>query len=256
VGPGELFIVEPPVANAQYIIGADVAEGATFGTAKQSGDLSTLCILRRNGLHLDQVAEASYRTENFVFGQIIAALGKWYNFAHVNVERNLAHGVIAGLRSSQYPQERWYVPPIQASTLEVQSSSWFFHKNAATQKVLLDTLLSYMDPQAPRLRVWSHRCIQEIASLQTDSNGRINTNGKDFVIALSMAVIVDATTEFDITDVEKAPVKKIAPYGVDVEQWNDLHGIKVHRPQASDEAPTWEGDNDAFGWTPDWGDAH
>ena len=255
-GQGELLLVEKPLENASYIIGADVAEGATFGTAKQSADLSTICILRRDGMHLIQVAEAAYRCENYVFGQIIAALGRWFNNAHVNVERNLAHGVISGLKAAQYPQERWYLPPIQTSTQESVAGNWFFHKNHATQKILLDTLISYMDPEAPRLRLFSPRYVADLASLQSDASGRINTNGKDFVIALAMGVIVDATTEFDITDVVKAKVIPVAPYGVDEQQWNEMHGVQVHRKQAPDEAPTWEGDKDLFGWTPDWGESH
>ena len=257
-GAGELFIVETPVEGAQYIIGADVAEGATFGTAKQNADLSTVCILKRDGMALVQVAEAAYRCENYVFGQIIAALGKWYNHAHVNVERNLAHGVIAGLRAAQYPQERWYLPPIQSSTMESVAGNWFFHKNSSTQKVLLDTLISYMDPEAPRLRLFSPRYVADLASLQTDAAGRINTNGKDFVIALSMAVIVDATTEFEVAELPKKKVAPLAPYGVDEQQWKELHGISPHRKQESDEPPSWEGEKADFGCTPDWsgGDTH
>lgn len=255
-GPGELFIIEQPVECAQYIIGADVAEGATFGTAKQSADLSTICVLKREGMTLIQVAEGAYRCENYVFGQIIAALGKWYNHAFINVERNLAHGVIAGLRAAQYPQERWYIPPIQSSTQESIAGNWFFHKNASTQKVLLDTLISYMDPEAPRIRIFSARYVTDLASLQTDANGRVNTNGKDFVIALAMAVIVDATTEFDVAEVEKKKAPPLAPYGVDPQQWNELHGITPYRKQETDEAPAWEGENEAFGWQADWGEAN
>jgi len=255
-GNGELFVIESPVEGAEYIIGADVAEGATFGTAKQTADMSTMCVLKREGMRLVQVAEAAYRCENYTFGQIIAAIGKWFNYAFVNVERNLAHGVIAGLKSAQYPQERWYIPPVQSSIQEQLAGNFFFHKNSSTQKVLLDTLISYMDPESPRLSMFSQRYIQDIASLQTDANGRINTNGKDFVIALAMAVIVDATTEFDIAAVVKTKAAPLAPYGVDVQAWNEMHGVQTHRKQQSDEAPAWEGDTDAFGWNPDWGEAH
>lgn len=251
---GELHVMELPRDGATYIIGADVAQGSTFGSAKQEADQSTLTVLRKEGLNLVQVAEAAYRNENYVFGQIIAAVGAWYNHAYVNVERNLAHGVIAGLRSSGYPQERWYVPPMQASTLDASSVQYFFHKNHGTQKVLIDTLISYMDPEAPRLRLFSKRCLSEIASLQSDASGHINTNGKDFTIALAMAVIVDATTEFDIEVLEVEKKKTKAPFGVDEEQWNELHGIKAVRPQQSDEVPDWEGTGSDGGdaWAGEW----
>lgn len=256
---GEIHVLEEPVEGATYIIGADVAQGATFGTAKQEADKSTLCVLRREGMGLVQVAEAAYQNENYVFGQILAAIGQWYNHAWVNVERNLAHGVIAGLRGAGYPQERWYVPPMQASTLDASAQQYFFHKNHGTQKILLDTLISYMDPEAPRLRLFSKRCLNEIASLQQDAHGGVNTNGKDFTIALAMAVIVDATTEFDEQQLEQVKhARRKAPYGVDPERWNDLHGIKNVKPQQSDEVPEWESDvgqsagatEDA--WAGDW----
>jgi hypothetical protein len=252
-GLGEIHVLEEPVEGAQYIIGADVAQGATFGTAKQDADESTLCVLRRDGMQLIQVCEAAYRSENYVFGQVLAAIGTWYNHAFVNVERNLAHGVIAGLKSSGYPVERWYVPPIQSSTLDASAAQYFFHKNASTQKVLLDTLIAYMDPEAPRLRLFSKRCLNEIGSLQRDANGAINTNGKDRTIALAMAVIVDATTEFEVELLEKKKARPIAPFGVDEEQWNELHGIKNVRPQQSDEVPDWEGSGETDdAWVGDW----
>ena len=242
-GKGEdLRVKEKPVADGQYIIGSDVAEGATFGTAKRAGDLSTVCILKREGMSLVQVAEGCYRTENFEVGLVIAALGRWYNSAWVNVERNMAHAIMPALKASGYPPERMYVPPIQASTMEQISGNFFFHKNHATQKVLLDTLVAYMDPQAPRLRLFSKRCLAELASLQMDANGRINTNGKDFTIALAMAVIVDATTEFDIELLAPAKKPPAAPWGVDKEQWDLKHGIK-QPPRNTDDAPLWDGDD-------------
>ena len=248
---GEITVWERPREGAEYIIGADVAQGATFGTAKRDADKSTICVLRRDGMLVHHVAEAVYQTENFSFGQVIAALGQWYNNAWVNVERNLAHGVIAGLRVAQYPTERWYIPPISASTAESQAGSYFFHKNVSTQKVLLDTLLAYMDPHAPRLVMGSASILAEVASLQIDAMGKVDTNGKDLTIALSMAIIVDATTELDIQrDVPSERRPQHPPHGVDPDIWREKHGLKKPvRNQETDEAPEWEGSLDGV---PDW----
>jgi hypothetical protein len=248
-GRGEICVWEPPREGAEYIIGADVAQGATFGTAKRDADKSTICVLRRDGMLVHQVVEAVYQVETFAFGQIIAALGRWYNNAWVNVERNMAHGPVAGLRAAGYPLERWYIPPIQASTQEAQAGNYFFHKNVATQKILLDTMLAYMDPQAPRLNMRSRPLLAELMSLQIDANGRVDTNGKDLTIALAMAIIVDATTEVDLDGTVAEPKKLKAPWGVDPEMWNEKHGIKKHKPQEHDEAPEWES---AYMDAPDW----
>ena len=183
---GEITVWERPREGAEYIIGADVAQGATFGTAKRDADKSTICVLRRDGMLVHHVAEAVYQTENFSFGQVIAALGQWYNNAWVNVERNLAHGVIAGLRVAQYPTERWYIPPISASTAESQAGSYFFHKNVSTQKVLLDTLLAYMDPHAPRLVMRSARQCQIPASHPASTPGTLPSHPPDHVTRPAM----------------------------------------------------------------------
>lgn len=250
MGRGEICVWEAPLPDAEYIIGADVAQGATFGTAKREADKSTICILRRDGMSLHQACEAIYQVDTFAFGQIIAALGRWYNNAWVNVERNMAHGPVAGLRAAGYPVERWYVPPIQASTVEAQAGSYFFHKNVATQKILMDTLLAYMDPQAPRLTLRSRAALAELASLQIDAKGGIDTNGKDLTIALAMGVIVDATTEIDLERPVASKKAERAPFGVDPETWKMKHGIKPP-PAEKDEVPDWDGSGlDA----PDWGE--
>lgn len=253
LGVGEIRVFERPVTGATYILGADVAQGATFGSANMEADESTVTILRRQGMQVVQVLEAAYRCEIYVFGEIIAALGAWYNHAIVNVERNMAHAVVPALKSVGYPQERWYIPPIQASTVDLESMQWFFHKNKATQLGLLHTLISYMDPEAPRVVINSKRCLDDIGSLQKDARGGIATTGKDFTIALSMAVIVDATTQFDVELLDELKKQESAPYGVDADMWNEKHGIKKFKKQEPDEAPDWEGSS-GLDWGADWGE--
>lgn len=250
MGRGEICVWEHPEPDAEYIIGADVAQGATFGTAKRDADKSTICVLRRDGMNLYQAAEAIYQVDTFAFGQIIAALGSWYNNAWVNVERNMAHGPVAGLRAAGYPVDRWYIPPIQASTIEANAGTYFFHKNVATQKILIDTLLAYMDPEAPRLKLRSRATLAELSSLQIDARGGVDTNGKDLTIALAMGVIVDATTEIDLERPTEAKKVGRAPYGVDPETWKMQNGVKP-AVQDKEDAPDWEG---ASLESPDWGD--
>lgn len=193
---------EPPEPDAQYILGADVAVGATFGRVDERADWSTFSIWKREAFSLIQVAECRSRADNYVFGQMCAAWGLWYNTAIINVERNLAHGVIAGLRTAEYPQDRWFVPPVHASTMEALQGQWFFHKNVSSQKILLDTFKDYL---TDRCVVRSARLIEEISTLRRGDDGKVNTNGKDVVIAAAMAVIVDAYTELPHTVTIKRP---------------------------------------------------
>jgi hypothetical protein len=86
-----------------------------------------------------------------------------------------------------------------------------------------------------------------------DSQGRIDTNGKDYTIALAMGIIVDATTEvtFQNPDIEVKPPKM--PFGVDPQMWREKHGLtKPKRTQLEEEAPDWEGaptDDGLVDWT-------
>lgn len=189
---GHEFISEDPIEDGDYIIGADVAMGSTFGAVNEALDWSTLSVWKREPFHLIQVAELRTRADNFSFGLMVAAWGQKYNHAMVNVERNLAHGVIAGLRSADYPMDRWFRPQVHASSMDALQGQWFFHKNRATQRILMDTLRDYT---TERLLAWSPALLEELASLRRDERGDIDTNGKDLVIACAMAIIVDATEE-------------------------------------------------------------
>lgn len=189
---GHELVFEEPKEDAHYILGADVAQGATFGVVNEASDWSTLSIWRREPYHLIQVAELRSRADNFAFGLMVATWGRKYNYALVNVERNLAHGVIAGLRSADYPMDRWFRPPVHASVQDGLQMQWFFHKNRASQRILMDTLKDYT---AERLMPFSQPLLDELSSLRRSDYGEVDTNGKDLAIACAMAVIADATEE-------------------------------------------------------------
>lgn len=213
---------ETVVKGAEYILGGDVADGATFGPANTDMDLSTICILRRDGMMLHQVAEVSSRLENYQFGQLVAELGKYYNYALINIERNRAHGPVAALRTAKYPEERWYIPPVQHSTHESIATRFFLQKNAANSKLIIDTMVGYMDPDCMRVNIRSENTLKQVASLQVDSLGRVETNGKDFVIALAMAIFADATTEQTLGPVPELQKPEKPPSNVDAYTWKLL----------------------------------
>jgi hypothetical protein len=244
---GSEDVWEDPDPDASYVLGADVAQGSTFGVTNERGDWSTFSLWKRDPFNLVQVAECRTRAENFIFGQMIAVWGARYNHAVVNVERNLAHGVIAGLRAANYPQYKWFVPPMHASTMESLQGQWFFHKNRVSQRMLMDTFKNYW---TSRMIVQSERLVEEASHLRKGEDGVPNTNGKDLIIAAAMAVIVDAYSEMPEVVPVKERVEK-APSLRD-ERYDQAHWKKPE--VVSDDAPVGFDDSSLFsptddGWT-------
>lgn len=214
---GSVVVWEDPVAGAEYIIGSDVADGVTFGTdaiGRRLTDNSTFSIWKRTPLALEQVAECVTQADNFAFGRAIAAWGARYNHALVNVERNRAHAVIAGLRVAQYPVSRLFRPPLQAAASELLSGNYFFQKTASNSKMLIDTVYAWArDRMIPRSRALVH----ELGTLRRDANGKVDTNGKDVTIACAMAVIADAQGDPMEMDVGPAAHRKKEPVRYDID---------------------------------------
>lgn len=199
---GSVRVWERPIAGAHYVLGADVADGVTFAVdpaGRPRTDSSTFSIMRRTATELIQVAECVSYADNMEFGRSIAAWGKHYNDAVINVERNRAHGVIAGLTIAEYPTDRFFRPPVTASVSGSMAGSYFFVKTAASGKLMIDSLVSWANE---RLVIRSARLLEELGTLRRDSTGRVETNGKDLTIALCMGIVVD---QFETIPLEAAP---------------------------------------------------
>jgi len=80
LAPATLTIWKPPQMGRDYVIGADVGEGLA------SGDASCACIVDwESG---EQVAELHGRVSPAAFGKMLFALGQYYLWAWIGVERN------------------------------------------------------------------------------------------------------------------------------------------------------------------------
>ena len=90
--PG-LEVYAPPVAGRSYVMGADPAEGNPT-----SHDSAFHVLERRTG---EQVAKMARRLQPSVMAAHLDAVGRWYNFAPVMVERNNhGHAVLLWLRDN------------------------------------------------------------------------------------------------------------------------------------------------------------
>lgn len=240
---GEFSVWEEPVPDAEYIIGADIAKGLDIREKTQRSDHSTFCILKRLPAGLEQVAEGYIRCETSYFGLVLATFGFWYNTALLNPERNIAEGVTAGLMMADYPQDKWYQPPVSLSVVGAQQTKYFFAKTKASQGQLLTTTIDYCARGSLLLR--SEPLLTELRGLQYVDNRNVNTNGKDRSIALMMGVIADATTDPPVlvrrVDKREAPP---TPHGKDPATWKEMHGVKEKREEGNfymggEGAPEW-----------------
>ena len=82
---GDLRVWEPPEEYAQYVIGADVAEGLTTGDAS----CAQVCKMERRGhaMHLTLVASLHYWVNSLAYAADLMKISLWYNQATIIPER-------------------------------------------------------------------------------------------------------------------------------------------------------------------------
>lgn len=229
---GSVHVWERPEAVESYVLGADVADGVTFSVdpaGRPRTDSSTFAVYKRTPMHLVQVAECVSYADNMEFGRAIAAWGRYYNDAMVNVERNRAHGVIAGLTVAEYPTDKFFRPPVTASVAGAMAGSYFFVKTAVSGKLMIDSLVSWANE---RLVIRSSRLLEELGTLRRDSTGRVETNGKDLTIATCMSIVVD---QFESIPLVAAPgvLKKEVYLDGEDPRWRIEAERAAKKPEAS-----------------------
>jgi hypothetical protein len=242
--------------DTEYVLGADVALSRDTWNKQQlkaygtQGDRSTIVVMKRSTFLLEQVFEAQVRMDAGEFGDVVAAVGAYYNHAIINVERNLADTAMRALRDAKYPFHRLYVAPASLSPSGASNGTYFMPKTAANGKTLLDALVDYISQQKLVLR--SNALLAELRTIQKDNNGKLeNTNGKDLAIALLMAVIVDATTDPPQFKEPPPPPAPKAPWNVDHKEWKVVAGVEEGPKVSPLDPPQWSGGEDV----PDWSDA-
>lgn len=253
---GRLLEWEEVQPGAEYVLGADVAlsrDTWNKKVAKQygtSGDRSTIVVLKRGTFLLEQVFECQVRMDAGEFGDVVAAVGAYFNHALINVERNLADTAMRALRDAKYPTHRLYIAPASLSPTGATNGTFFMPKTASNGKTLLDALVDYIAQQKLILR--SDALLAELRTVQKDNNGKLeNTNGKDLAIALLMAVIVDATTDPPVFNEPPPPPAPKAPWNVDRKEWQHLAGVEDGPKVSPLDPPQWSAGEDV----PDWSDA-
>lgn len=245
---GEFAVWEQPQDSREYVIGCDPSLGRVWS---EGADHSCICVYRRTpGKKLVQAAEWYGRWPIGRVGEVIACLGRAYGgwadehgkergCALVNIERNLMDAPKFGLVDVQgYPEDRLFIPQDGRHILPGSPKVFFTNKDHATQHMIFNALIDYLDRDALLIR--SKRTLDDISALEKNQRGDIATRGHDAAVATMMAVMADFETpacqDYSTSDAPKQAAA--CPVGMDPVLWAAMHGGPKKNALAS--AVSWE----------------
>lgn len=173
---GEIEIFEEPQKNVEYIIGSDVAEGLELG------DSSTFFILRADTM--TEVANGEYKVKPDEHGLLLEHWGKKYNNAFIGVERNNhGHSTLNTLiNTCKYPYIYIEKTLDKRYNKETEKPGW--STNPTSKYIMLDDLDTAIRNE--EITIKSVRTLKQMREIQKE-DGKVNTNGKDRVIAVAIA---------------------------------------------------------------------
>ncbi|GGJ77164.1 hypothetical protein GGR02_003028 [Anoxybacillus voinovskiensis] len=176
-----LFIYHLPKPKTKYYVGVDVASG-------QGGDYSTMSIFDEEG---QQVA-SFYANDIAVykFAEIVDALGKFYNYAFICVERN-SYGLplLERLR-----KDYGYLNLLKQKVFDQKGKRKMqlgFQTTNTTKPIIINDMKEMFE--LGMINIECVRTLEEMKIYQEDAKGRTNAkkgvkNHDDLVIAVAMAV--------------------------------------------------------------------
>lgn len=171
-----LRIYSLPVAQRQYYIGADVAEGLAQGDASS-------CYVMDDELR--QVARWHGKIDPDLFGHLLAALGTFYNKALINPENNnMGHTTVTALRESGYP--KIYRQEVKDKPESKQAPKYGWTTTAKSKMLMLNESITAMREGAAIRDVALAR---ELATIARGESGSVELNGRDRTVAFCLAVM-------------------------------------------------------------------
>lgn len=173
---GEIEIFEQPQRNVQYVIGSDVAEGLELG------DSSTFIILRTDTL--EEVANGEYKAKPDEHGLLLECWARKYNNDFIGVERNNhGHSTLNTLMNDCKYSNIYIEKTLDKKfNKEIEKPGW--STNLKSKYIMLDDLDSALRNEEIIIR--SVRTLKQLREIQKE-DGKVNTNGKDRVIAAAIA---------------------------------------------------------------------
>ena len=192
-----LKIFKGPIPGHEYVIGGDVAEGLERGdfSVAEVVDISTMETVARWRGHVDPDR----------FGEIVGALGTYYNFALVGVEVN-NHGLttIQKLRdtfyTNLYKRDKGYDEDFEEPT-----SNLGWKTDVRTKRIMIDDLIRLVREKV--VKDPDIVFVNEAFAFVRDERGRMNAE----------------EGEHDDTVMAKAIAYQLFPWGE-----NDIKGLRVY----------------------------
>lgn len=132
-GGGYISVVEKPINDRPYVIGADTAgSGADYFTAKVIDNTNGKCV-------------ATLRKQRFdedLFAEQIYCLGKYYNDALIGVETNFSRHPVRVLKSLGYTN--LYVAKSLSTMSDKTENYYGFITSSVTRPIIISNLVSIM----------------------------------------------------------------------------------------------------------------
>ena len=212
-GRGPLRIWRRPEKGREYVIGADTAEGIDAGEGRGTSDpdYSVAQVLERDTG--EQVAVFRERVTPAVFGEWLAALGEYYNWAFLVPEANSSGlATIEDLVKRDYPGHRIYCRDRLADDRRPAKLQEIGFRTTAVSKPQLISLLDRALLEHS-IMIYDHVTLAELRTFVYTAQGRQEADQgyhDDCVIALALAVLGIQTAPR-----RKMPEKRpaIAEYG-------------------------------------------
>jgi len=216
--------------DAEYVIGADVAEGL------EHGDFDAGWVLRRDTL--EHVALWHGHLDPDLFGDELRKLGLWYHEALLGVESN-NHGLttITHLRNKGYPN--LYRQTLFGTETDKEKARLGWLTNQATKPLMIGNLARVI-----RERILKSKCrrfVEEALSFVRDEKGRMGAREKawdDVVMSAAIAETIHETTEMNVPPPykPKGPENPKKPFGKP--GW--VHPSVIEDRKKAEEAKEWD----------------
>lgn len=173
---GGYAVFDDANGGRRYAIGADVAEGL------ESGDFSTMCVLNKD---LEQVAVYHGHIHPDLFGAEMIKAGQLYNGALLAPEVN-NHGLttLTHITNKHYPSIFRRKVLDERTGDFTEKAGW--QTNLKTKALMLDELIAAYRENSVKIN--DIETLREMAGLTIESDGSVNLNGKDRVVALCIAL--------------------------------------------------------------------
>lgn len=177
--PQFLTVYKPPVKDRKYVIGADVAEGL------ETGDYSSALIL--DAETLEEVAVFHGHLDPDHFGHVLMDLAEIYNRALIVPEiNNMGHTTLQAIKSRGYLKVYMRAVYDQLeSSKETLQMGW--RTTRSNKQTMLSRLVAkYRDDETI---INSVETLKEMMNLNRESDGDVELNGKDRVVAYCLALM-------------------------------------------------------------------